>query len=62
MKHASRIPTHPLQVRIRRLGFNPNYLTAAEQQELITLEEILSSEDRGDYAEAQPAQKLLVSP
>jgi hypothetical protein len=64
MKHASRISTQSLQVRIRRLGFNPDYLTAAEQEELIAIEEILSSQQEQTPASNPRGvrQRLLVSP
>jgi hypothetical protein len=64
MKHASRISTQALQVRIRRLGFNPDHLTAAEQEELIAIEETLSAQQEQTPAPPQRGgrQRLLVSP
>lgn len=64
MKHASRISTSSVQVRIRRLGFNPEYLTAAEQEELVAIEEILNAqqEKAAGYQEGDGLQRLLVSP
>lgn len=63
MKHASRIPAPPLQGRIRRLGFNPDCLTATEQEEFVALEEILSWQAQAaQYTEPESSQRHLVSP
>lgn len=63
MKHASRISTQSVQVRVRRLGFNPDYLTATEQEELVAIEEILGSQpEHAPNYQGDELQRLLVSP
>jgi hypothetical protein len=62
MKHASRSHSHPLRAKVRSLGFNPDYLTAEEQEELVAIDKILTSTSDIAFATsaARDAQQLLV--